>query len=113
MRVTNAQGKEVGTGKAVIDAKNERWTAVVPLAPGENVVETIVQSEWRPAVTERLPGTIAYKRPPTIDPVAEIKVGDTPLVKIVASAWSPSGVKLLGATVDGREWQGRRIAADR
>ena len=113
VRVTDAQGKEVGNGKAIIDAKKESWTAVVSLAPGENVVETIVQSEWRPAVTERLSGTIAYKRPPTIDPVAEIKVGDKPLVKIVANAWSPSGVKLLGATVDGREWQSRRFAADR
>jgi hypothetical protein len=74
----------------------------VPLAPGDNVIEATVQNDWRPAVTDQL--TIAYKRPPTVDPVTEvIKVVEKSPITITANAWSPVGVPLVGAQLGGEK----------
>jgi WD40 repeat protein len=99
VRVKDAKGKDVGSGKATVNEKKESWTAEVPLAPGENVIDATVKSEWRPAVTERL--TVAYKRPPVVAPISEIKVGDKPFVDVAAKVWSPAELKVLAVLIDG------------
>jgi WD40 repeat protein len=101
VRVKDARGKEVGPAKVTVNEKEGFWTAELPLAPGENTVEATVKNEWRPAVTERI--AVAYKRPPIIDPLGEVQVGDKPFIDVAAKVWSPAGLKVLAVLIDGVE----------
>jgi WD40 repeat protein len=95
------QGKEKKPVKAQVDEKGELWTTEVPLAPGKNTVEATVRSEWRPPVTVSV--DIEYRRPPLIERVGEIKIGDKPFVDIAARVWSPANVPPLTVLIDNVE----------
>ena len=104
LRVADENGKALVKDIVLKPDADGRWTALVPLARGVNTVTVTVRSDWRDP--ESTSATVAYKQPPIIDPVAEVKVGQSPLITFEASIWSPAGAKPLSVTINERAFPG-------
>lgn len=84
-----------------IDLKAGTLSARVPLNLGPSLIQVRLTNEWGAASTIPLDPEINYLRPPRIVQVVEPKVGDRPVVDVVA--WVESASELREATVNGRE----------